>query len=134
MELEGKTIIITGASSGIGAAAALLFAAEGANVVLGARRSAELEVLVERINRGSGRAVFAAGDVKDESYAEALVELAMKEFGALDGAFNNAGIVGAIQPTPDMSVGNWNEVISVNLTAAFLAAKPRMASALGISP
>ncbi len=126
MELEGKTIIITGASSGIGAAAALLFATEGANVVLGARRSIELETLVEKINHGGGRAVFAAGDVKDEGYAEALVELATKEFGALDGAFNNAGIVGAMQPAPDMSVGNWNDVISVNLTAAFLAAKAQI--------
>lgn len=126
MELESKTIIITGASSGIGAAAALLFAAEGANVVLGARRPAELETLVETINRGKGRAVFVAGDVKDEGYAEALVALATKEFGALDGAFNNAGIVGAMQPTPDMSVGNWNDVISVNLTAAFLAAKAQI--------
>lgn len=126
MELESKTIIITGASSGIGAAAALLFAAEGANVVLGARRSAELETLVEKINRSGGRAVFAAGDVKDEGYAEALVELATNEFGTLDGAFNNAGIVGAMQPTPDMSVGNWNDVVSVNLTAAFLAAKAQI--------
>jgi NAD(P)-dependent dehydrogenase (short-subunit alcohol dehydrogenase family) len=123
MELESKTIIVTGASSGIGAAAALLFAAEGANVVLGARRSVELETLVETINRGSGQAVFAAGDVRDEDYAEALVNLAIKEFGALDGAFNNAGIVGVMQPTPDMSIGNWNDVVSVNLTAAFLAAK-----------
>lgn len=126
MELESKTIIITGASSGIGAAAALLFAAEGANVVLGARRPAELETLVEKINRGNGRAVFVAGDVKDEGYAEALVALATKEFGALDGAFNNAGIVGAMQPTPDMSISNWNDVISVNLTAAFLAAKAQI--------
>lgn len=126
MELESKTIIITGASSGIGAAAALLFAAEGANVVLGARRPAELETLVEKINRGNGRAVFVAGDVKDEGYAEVLVALATKEFGALDGAFNNAGIVGAMQPTPDMSISNWNDVISVNLTAAFLAAKAQI--------
>lgn len=126
MELESKTIIITGASSGIGAAAALLFAAEGANVVLGARRPAELETLAEKINRGNGRAVFVAGDVKDEGYAEALVALATKEFGALDGAFNNAGIVGAMQPTPDMSISNWNDVISVNLTAAFLAAKAQI--------
>lgn len=73
-----------------------------------------------------GRAVFAAGDVKDEDYAEALVELATKEFGALDGAFNNAGIVGTMQAVPDMSVGNWNDVISVNLSAAFLAAKAQI--------
>lgn len=126
MELESKTIIITGASSGIGAAAALLFAAEGANVVLGARRSAQLEILVEKINRGNGRAVFLAGDVKDEGYADALVKLATKEFGTLDGAFNNAGIVGSMQPIPDMSVGNWNDVVSVNLTAAFLAAKAQI--------
>lgn len=126
MELESKTIIITGASSGIGAAAALLFAAEGANVVLGARRSAQLEILVEKINRGNGRAVFLAGDVKDEGYADALVKLATKEFGTLDGAFNNAGIIGSMQPIPDMSVGNWNDVVSVNLTAAFLAAKAQI--------
>ena len=126
MELESKTIIITGASSGIGAAAALLFAAEGANVVLGARRSAQLEILVEKINCRNGRAVFLAGDVKDEAYAEGLVKLATKEFGTLDGAFNNAGIVGSMQPVPDMSVGNWNDVVSVNLTAAFLAAKAQI--------
>ena len=63
MELEDKSIVITGASSGIGAAAALLFAAEGANVVLGARRSAELETLAGKINRSNGKAVFLAGDV-----------------------------------------------------------------------
>lgn len=62
MELEDKTIIITGASSGIGAAAATVFAAEGANVVLGARRTAQLEALAGEINRANGRAVFLAGD------------------------------------------------------------------------
>lgn len=126
MELEDKTIIITGASSGIGAAAALLFAAEGANVVLGARRSAELEALANTINSGSGRAVCLTGDVKDESYADALVDLATKEFGGLDGAFNNAGIVGTMGPVPDMDTDNWNDVIKVNLTAAFLAAKAQI--------
>ena len=126
MELEGKTVIITGASSGIGAAAATLFASEGANVVLGARRATELETLVGKINRGNGRAVCVAGDVRDEGYSEALVELATREFGALDGAFNNAGIVGTMQAMPDMGIGNWNDVISVNLTAAFRAAKAQI--------
>jgi NADP-dependent 3-hydroxy acid dehydrogenase YdfG len=77
-KLKNKSIIVTGASSGIGAAAALLFAAEGANVVLGARRSAELESLVGTINQGHGRAVCLAGDVRDEGYADALVDLAVK--------------------------------------------------------
>lgn len=126
MELENKTIIVTGASSGIGAAAARLFASEGANVVLGARRSAELSALAEAINKGIGRAVFLAGDVRSESYGDALVDLATEEFGGLDGAFNNAGIVGDMRPVPDMSIGNWTDVISVNLTGAFLAAKAQI--------
>lgn len=126
MELENRAIIVTGASSGIGRAAALLFADEGAKVVLGARRTAELESLAETINRGQGRAVHLAGDVRDEGYAAALVELAVREFGGLDGAFNNAGTVGAMGPVPEMESGNWHEVISVNLTAAFLAAKAQI--------
>ncbi|WP_397474102.1 SDR family oxidoreductase [Pusillimonas sp.] len=126
MELESKTIIITGASSGIGAAAARLFASEGANVVLGARRAGELETLAETISQANGKAVFLAGNVRDEGYADALVDLATKEFGGLDGAFNNAGIVGEMQPVPDMTIGNWIDVISVNLTSAFLAAKAQI--------
>ena len=126
MELEKKSIVVTGASSGIGAAAALLFAAEGANLVLGARRLAELENLAQTINSSNGRAVFLAGDVKDEAYAAALVDLAVDKFDRLDGAFNNAGIVGEMGPIPDMGIGNWNDVISVNLTAAFLAAKAQI--------
>ena len=126
MELKNKSIIITGASSGIGASAALFFAAEGANVILGARRAAELNTLAETINRGIGRAVYIAGDVRDEGYAGALVDLATKEFGGLDGAFNNAGIVGTMRPVPDMEIGNWSDVMAVNLTAAFFAAKAQI--------
>ena len=126
MELEGRTIIVTGASSGIGAAAASLFAAEGANLVLGARRSTELRAIAERISRGNGRAVFLAGDVRDADYAGALVDLALGEFGGLDGAFNNAGTVGAMGPVAEMGLSTWDEVISVNLTSAFLAAKAQI--------
>jgi len=126
MELKNKSIVITGASSGIGAAAASLFAVEGANVVLGARRSSELEALAGTINRGNGHAVYLAGDVRDEGYADALVDLAVNEFGGLDGAFNNAGVVGEMGPVSDMGIGNWNDVVSVNLTAAFLAAKAQI--------
>src|SRR5688572_9659857 len=126
MELRDKIIIITGASSGIGAAAADLFAAEGASVVLGARRTVELQAIVDRINAGSGRAVLLAGDVGEPGYAQALVDLAQAEFGGLDGALNNAGIVGDMGPVADMSLDNWNSVLSVNLTAAFLAAKAQI--------
>lgn len=126
MELKNKTIIITGASSGIGAAAARLFSAEGANVILGARRSAELITVVESIKGSDGRALYLAGDVKDVGYADALVGLAQQEFGGLDGAFNNAGSVGEMISLPEMSMNNWSEVISVNLTSAFLAAKAQI--------
>jgi NAD(P)-dependent dehydrogenase (short-subunit alcohol dehydrogenase family) len=126
MELENKSIIITGASSGIGAAAAHLFAAEGANVILGARRSAELDAITEAIRRKNGKAAYLAGDARDEGYAAALVDLALVEFGGLDGAFNNAGIMGAMGPVPDMEIDTWNDVMAVNLTAAFLAAKAQI--------
>lgn len=126
MELESKTIIITGASSGIGAAAADLFAGEGANVVLGARRAAELEAVATRIRSNNGNAVFLAGDVRDEGFANALVDLALKEFGGLDGALNNAGILGVMGSIPDMKLDDWNDVMAVNLTAAFQAAKAQV--------
>jgi NAD(P)-dependent dehydrogenase (short-subunit alcohol dehydrogenase family) len=114
------------ADRGDGAAAALLFAAEGANVVLGARRAAELDRLASDIERAGGTAAVLAGDAKDEGFAEALIDLAIKQFGGLDGAFNNVGIVGDTQPVADMSLGNWDEVIAVNLTSAFLAAKAQI--------
>ncbi len=126
MDLQNKTIIVTGASSGIGAAAALLFAEAKANVVLGARRSAELEAAAKRIRQQHGQAVFLSGDVADHGYADALVELARSEFGGLDGAFNNAGIVGDMTAAPDMSMDNWHRVIATNLTGAFLAAKAQI--------
>ena len=127
MEIHGKTIIVTGASSGIGTAAARLFAAEGANLVLGARRSTELKELTAEIAlNGVGAAIFLPGDVKDEAYAQALVDLALDQFGTLDGAFNNAGIVGEMAPAADMPLADWNEIIAVNLTSAFLAAKAQI--------
>lgn len=127
MELEKKNIIITGASSGIGAAAARLFAREGANVILGARRRHELTILADEINQDNGgRAVLLSGDVSDPSYASSLVELAEQEFGGLDGAFNNAGIVGQMTPVTSMTIENWNSVVAVNLTAAFHAAQAQI--------
>lgn len=131
MELHNKSIVIIGASSGIGAAAARLFAREGANLVLGARRSGELERLAQEVATLGGRATFLAGDATDEAYAEQLTSLAVAEFGRLDGAFNNVGIVGEMQPVGDMALANWNEVIAVNLTSAFLAAKAQIPTLAG---
>jgi NAD(P)-dependent dehydrogenase (short-subunit alcohol dehydrogenase family) len=70
--------------------------------------------------------VTLPGDVRETGYADALVALATAEFGGLDGAFNNAGIVGDMVPMPAMLVENWNEVIATNLTSAFFAAKAQI--------
>ncbi|WP_417677009.1 SDR family oxidoreductase [Roseibium sp.] len=123
MTLDAKTIIITGASSGIGAAAAALFAGEGANVVLGARRAPLLKGQADRITAAGGKAAWLAGDVCEEAFAKDLVDLAVSRFGRLDGAFNNAGTTGELGPVPEMSADNWHQVLATNLTSAFHAAK-----------
>lgn len=121
--LANKVAIITGASSGIGRATALLFAREGAAVVVGARRKAELESLVTEITAQGGTAIYVAGDVRDETYARTLVQTAVDRFGGLDIAFNNAGTLGEMGPTPQISEMGWGETIDTNLTSAFLGAK-----------
>lgn len=121
--LHNKVAIVTGASSGIGHATARLFASEGAAVVVAARREPELEALVQTINGEGGQALAVAGDVSDETFASHLVTQTLERFGRLDIAFNNAGILGAMGPVPEMSLADWNQVIATNLNSAFLAAK-----------
>jgi len=121
--LSNKVAIVVGASSGIGHAAAKLFAAEGASVVVAARRQVELDALVSEITQAGGKAVALAGDVKKETYANALVDLALTQYGGLDVAFNNVGTLGAMGPTPDVSLCDWTHTVETNLTSAFLAAK-----------
>lgn len=121
--LKNKVVIITGASAGIGYATARTFAQEGAAVVVAARRGAELQALADAIQKEGGQALAVAGDVREESFAQQLVEQTLERFGRLDVAFNNAGILGAMGPVPDMTLADWNQVIAVNLSSAFLAAK-----------
>lgn len=124
--LDGKVALVTGASSGIGRAAALLFAAEGAEVVVAARRKPELDALVAEIVAAGGRAVAVAGDVTDAAYAEALVATAGEQFGGLDVAFNNAGTLGEMGPVEEVSPEGWRDTLETNLTSAFLGAKHQL--------
>lgn len=123
LALANKIAIVTGASSGIGRATAKLFAEEGARLVISARRQAELDALAAEIEGAGGTAVALAGDVTDETYAKALVELAVGSFGGLDIALNNAGSVGLMGSVPDMSARTWHGTMDTNLTSAFLGAK-----------
>jgi NAD(P)-dependent dehydrogenase (short-subunit alcohol dehydrogenase family) len=121
--LANRTAIVTSASSGIGYATAKLFTQEGAAVVVTARRSNELARLVSEIESAGGRALAALGDIRDEAFARSLVDTAVRRFGKLDIAFNNAGTNGEMGPTPGISLDGWNETLAINLTAAFLGAK-----------
>ena len=125
--LADKVAIVTGASAGIGRATAKLFAAEGAKVVVGARRANELADLVKEIEVAGGKAVALAGDVRSEEYNKALVALAAKTYGRLDIAFNNAGVIGEAGPSTEVSEAGWNDAIAINLTGSFLGAKHQIA-------
>ncbi|MGX5731714.1 SDR family oxidoreductase [Pseudoxanthomonas beigongshangi] len=124
--LQGKIAIVTGASSGIGRASARLFAQEGARIVAVARGEERLRKLVDDIRRDGGQAVAIVGDVRDEDCAQAAVQAAVEHFGGLDIAFNNAGTLGEMGPTPGLSVAGWRETLDINLTSAFLAARHQL--------
>lgn len=121
--LADKVAIVTGASSGIGRATALLFAREGAKLVVTARRRSQLDELVDEIKKAGGEAVAVAGDVREEPLAKELVDTALHRFGGLDIAFNNAGSLGEMAPTPQVSLTGWRDTLDTNLTSAFLGAK-----------
>lgn len=128
--LTSKVALVTGASSGIGRATAKLFAQEGAQVIVAARRREQLESLVAEIVELDGEAIAIAGDVRSEDFALALVDLAMGRFGRLDIAFNNAGTLGEAGPTTGVSVEGWNDALATNLTSAFLGAKHQIPAML----
>ena len=124
--LHDKTVLITGASSGIGHATARLFARHGARLVITGRDAARLAALKAQIEEGGGQALALAGDVRDEGHARALVAAAVDAFGGLDIAFNNAGDLGPMSPTSEVALEDWRHALDVNLTAAFLGAKHQL--------
>lgn len=120
--LQGRVVVITGASSGIGEACAHAFAAKGARVVLAARRAERLAGLVEAVEAAGGEALAQATDVTSEADIAALFEAARNRFGGVDVLINNAGIA-ENTPIAECSLEHWRKVIDTNLTSAFLCAK-----------
>ena len=113
-EIKGKVVAITGASSGIGEAIAVILAQLGAKVVLGARRADRLEELVNRIRSAGGLAVFTETDVRKKEDLVRLVRLACDTYGKLDVMVNNAG-VSQLSRMDELDIAGWEEMIDVNL-------------------
>ena len=122
-KLQDKVAVITGAASGIGRATALLFAGEGARVVVADwDKSAGGRIAEEIVNAG-GEAVFVHTDVSRADDVRSLINAAIEAYGRLDVLFNNAGVEGELVPTADCSLENWDRVIGINLKGVFLGMK-----------
>lgn len=120
--LEGRVVIVTGASSGIGEACALAFARKGAKTVLAARRAERLSALVAKVEEMGGEALAVATDVTDEAAVDNLFASAVERFGTVDVLINNAGIADST-PVDEMTLETWRQVIETNLTSAFLCSR-----------
>lgn len=121
--LAGKSVLITGGSSGLGAAAAVLMAQEGAQVAIAARREAESMKVVEAVEGVGGEAMFIKADVCSKADVESMVGQVVARFGKLDCAVNNAGLSYPFVATADIEEDDWSSVIDVNLTGVWRCMK-----------
>lgn len=127
---EGSVVLITGATSGIGRAAAIAWAKEGARLVLAGRRPDQGHETLRLVREAGGEGIFVAADVGRESHVQNLVETAMARFGRIDCAFNNAGIEGRPGNLPEQDEANFDEVFDVNVKGCFRAMKHEIAAML----
>ena len=120
--LQGRVVVVTGASSGIGEACAVSFVEKGARVVVAARRAERLSALVERLEGLGGEALAVTTDVTSEADVDNLFAKAVERFGAIDVLINNAGIADST-PVNEMPLELWSRVLETNLTSAFLCSR-----------
>jgi NADP-dependent 3-hydroxy acid dehydrogenase YdfG len=126
--IQGKVVVITGASSGLGEAAARMLSAEGATVVLGARRAVRLKTLVDELTKLGGKALARATDVTDRDQVKRLVDRAVERFGRVDVILNNAGLMPQ-SLLASLKVDEWDQMIDVNIKGVLYgiaAALPHM--------
>jgi len=127
-KIRGKVVVITGASSGLGEAAARLLSAQGATVVLGARRSDRLQLLADELSGTGGKAFAVATDVTHRNQVKRLVDRAAEKFGRVDVMINNAGIMPRA-PLERLTIDDWDRTIDVNIKGVLYgiaAALPHM--------
>jgi len=129
--LQGKSIIVTGGATGIGHAASVHFAENGAKVVVADWNEAGGRDTVAAIKKAGHQAVFIKTDVTKESDVEAMVACAVQNFGGLDGAFNNAGIEMSNILISELDVKTWQRVIDIDLTGVFLCLKHELRAMKG---
>ena len=123
MDFAGKVGIVTGGTSGIGRDAAILFAKEGAKVVVAGRRDVEGSETLDLVRKGGGDGLFVKTDVSKAAEVRALVDKTAEKFGRLDFAFNNAGIEGKWMPIAEQSEEDWDQTIDINLKGVWLCMK-----------
>jgi NAD(P)-dependent dehydrogenase (short-subunit alcohol dehydrogenase family) len=123
--LEGKSVIITGAGSGIGRAASLLFTEEGARLIAVDRTEA-VEDTVEQVRKAGGTAEAVMADAGSEQDVKAFIDKAVSAYGRLDAIWANAGVSGGLVPLPEQTVEQWQEILRINLIGPFLAIKHSM--------
>ena len=120
MELEGRTVIVTGAGSGIGRALAIEFGRNGAQVVCCARRKSRLEETVELIEREGGVGLAIPTDITERSQVQQMVEASLERFGSIDVLFNNAGSFQSIAGVSEVDPDVWWHDVTVNLYGSLL--------------
>ena len=131
MRFEGKCVVVTGASSGMGHTIALDFAKEGATVIAVARRKERLEELAAAAAGLPGKILSYTGDISSQEVNEGMIEYAVKECGKLDILVNNAGIMDEFKPIGEVTDEQWDRVLSVNLTGPMYAMRKAVNVMLG---
>ncbi len=123
LRFKNKTVVITGAGTGMGRASALRLAAEGAELMLTGRQSGPLELLAKEIQSGGGTALALTCDITDEAQVKAVFTEAHKHFGRVDALFANAGVLGDFRPLSDAGVADFSAPLATNLIGTFLTIK-----------
>jgi NAD(P)-dependent dehydrogenase (short-subunit alcohol dehydrogenase family) len=122
-QFAGKVALITGGNAGIGRAAAIEFAKQGAKVVVSGRREKEGHAVIAEIKALGGEAIFVRTDVSKASDVKAMIEQTLAKFGRLDFAFNNAGIEQALTPLPDQTEETYDQIMDINVKGVWLSLK-----------